>query len=186
MSVGDNFDYYNFRIKNITTNIQQEIDYYVNNKYILVPQYNEYVEYLKKRIGKHTDQQKMLNNMTYTKYDNRGNKCELKNIDIEQYSKDLDVFVFKKPWNKMQKIHKIMKIKEYVSNLEYKSNKPSNAKISKNRSFIIDQLVSGIENKKYNKNGSVVDWSMTDFKINGISCLDYNNDTGLYEIDWSN
>lgn len=180
MSTTDNFDYYNFRIKSITDNIQQEIDWYTLHKCEKIPQLNVYMEYLKKRIGKNTP----IINMTYTKYDTKGNKCELKNIDIEQYSKDMDIFVFKKPWNKMQKFHKVMKIKEFVASLEYQQI--DNDVINTNRTYLINELISGIDNKKFNKNGSVVDWCMTNLKINSISCLDYNKKKNIYEIDWSN
>lgn len=169
MATTDNFDYYNFRIKTITENIQGEIDWYVSHGYTAIPQLKTYIEYLQKRINKPTS----FNNMIYTKYDTKGNKCELKNIDIEQYSKDMDVFVFKKPWNKMQRFHKIMKIKEFVASLPYDTNTNADV-IAANRAYILAELINGIDNKKFNKNGSVVDWCPVNFKIGSISCLTYN------------
>jgi hypothetical protein len=173
-----NFDYYSFRIRAVTDKINEEIAFYENCDYFNVYPIKDYLVYLKSRIG--TDKAEMT---TMTHYDNSGNKREIKKLNMDEYTKDLDVFVFKKPWNKLREFHKIMKIKEYVDNLAY-NIKTKQKNILKNKEYLKEEICMGIKNKKFGKNKSEIIYDQEKMTIMSISSLDYNKKTGLYVIDW--
>ena len=102
---------------------------------------------------------------------------------MDEYAKDMDIFVFKKPWNKLREFHKIMKIKQFVDALEF-GHKAKEKDITKNKAYIIEEICAGLKNKKFCKNKSEVVYDQEEMKIMSISSVDYNKKTGLYEIDW--
>lgn len=174
-----NFDYYNFRIKNVIDKINKEIKFYENCEYAKIYPLNEYIEYLKSRLG--MDKKNEVNAMT--QYDNMGNKREIKKMNLDEYTKDMDILVFSRPWNKLKIFHKMMKIKEYVNSLEYQK-KVDEKKIIKNREYILKEISNGLNNKKFGKNKAEVIYDPESRMILSISCLSYNKKTKLYEVDW--
>ena len=98
-------------------------------EYFNVHPVKEYLGYLKGRIG-----MDKVETITMMHYDNLGNKCEIKKMNLDEYAKDMDVFVFKRPWNKLREFHKIMKIKEFINNLEY-GKKTKEKDIIKNKNI---------------------------------------------------
>lgn len=174
----NNFDYYNFRIKFVTEKINGEITFYEKCEYGKIYPVKDYLSYLKGRLGK--DKYEMS---TMTHYDGAGNKCEIKKMILDEYTKDMDIFVYKRPWNKLREFHKNMKIKEFINDLKYdKKTKPKD--VSKNREYLIKEICFGLKNKKFGKNKSEIIYDQEKMKIISISCLEFNKKIGLYEIDW--
>lgn len=175
-----NFDYYTFQINIVIEKINEEIDFYTKSEYANHYPINEYIAYLKQRIG--IDK---LETTAMMQYDNAGNRREIKKMNLDEYSKDLDILVYKKPWNKLKEFHKIVKIKEFINRLEYNNKKEVNKKqIEKNKKYIKDEICSGLKNKKFGKNKSTIEYDPEPMTITSVSSVWYNKKTGLYEIDW--
>lgn len=170
-----NFDYYTYHIKSVTNKINQEIIFYENCEYKDVPFVKEYLSYLKNRIGL----DKQIKN-TSTK-NNMGNYT-IKKLDLNEYVKDMDILTFKKPWCKLREFHKLMKIREYVENLNY--GKIGKKRIEENRRYIKEELCLGIKSKKFGKNKCEIIYDKESMSIKSISCLKFDSKTGLYKIDW--
>ena len=173
-----NFDYYQFRIKNVTDKINEEIAFYQKSNYAKIYPVSTYLNYLESRIGLNK-----IDPLMMTRYDNSGNKHEIKKMNLEEYVKDMDILVFKKPWNKLHLFHKVMKIKEFIDSLEYGS-KASKSKIDKNKEELKKIICNGLKEKRFNKHKSEVEYDQEAMQIQSISCLNYDKKTGLYEVDW--
>ena len=173
-----NFDYYTFQINAVVEKINEEIDFFEKCEYAGCHPVNEYLAYLKHRIGADREEP-----ATMMQYDNSGNKREIKKMNMDEYSKDLLVIIYKKPWNKLREIHKHNKIKEFINKLEHsKKIKPKNA--LKNRKYLVEEICVGLKNKRFGKNKSVVEYDQEKMEITSISSVWFNKKTGLYEIDW--
>ena len=177
MIIMNTFDYYKFQTQYVIPKINEEINFYQQSGFDKTLPISEYIFYLKTRLG--IDKlEKNMNNEYYKKYD-------IKKLDIDEYGKNMDVISFKKPWSRLREYHKIMKIKEFVDKLEYdKKSKKKN--IDQNKEFIKQELINGIKNKKFNKKKNEIEYNISEMKIDSISCLDYDSNKGLYEINWDN
>lgn len=174
----NNFDYYDFRIKNVIGKINEEIAFYEKCTYANVYPVNEYIQYLRKRIGKNEP----INN-AITNYNKYSGKNEIKKMNMDEYVKDIDLVTYSRPWNKLKEIHRAVKIKEFIDNLDY-SPKLKPTKINKNKEYLKEQLCLGLKEKKFAKNKSEIIYDQEYTIILSISCLEYNKKTRLYEIDW--
>ncbi|MEM0354073.1 MAG: hypothetical protein QXW79_00690 [Thermoplasmata archaeon] len=168
----DQFDYYIFQTNMVVEKINEEIEFYENCDYAEYQPIREYLEYLKNRLGK--------NKKGKNTYLDR-NRRELKKMDLDKYKKDLDVLIFRKPWNKLKKFHQIMKIREYINGLEF-GKKCEPERIEKNKNYILNKICNDIRNKKFDK--SRIKYDPDKMAIVSISCLSYNKKTGLYEVEW--
>ncbi|BCS83222.1 hypothetical protein QLL95_gp0901 [Cotonvirus japonicus] len=172
------FDYYKSRIDYVTKKINEEINFYSLSEYHAIDPLSSYVLYLKARIGK--DKQEYTT-MIHT--DNQGNKHEMKKMDTDEYASYINIIMFKKPWNKLRKYHKIMKIKKFIDDLKY-DNKIKSEIILKNKQYITEEIISGLDSKKFGKNKGEIIYDQDKMEITSISCLDYNKKKKIYEIDW--
>jgi len=175
-----NFDYYEFQRGLVIEKIQEEINFYNQCEFSGVPPINQYLIYLKGRIG--TDKHFPT---VVSHYDGLGNKCEIKKMNLDEYVKDMDIMTFRRPWNKLKEFHKIMKFREFVDHLEFKKNLDSE-KIEKNKEYLKEELCNGLKTKRFNKNKSEVTYDQEQMQIISISSLEYHKKTGLYRIDWDN
>jgi hypothetical protein len=173
-----NFDYYAFQHNFVIDSINDEINFYQEHEYSGANPINEYLTYLKGRIGADIPE-----TATVTRYSKVGEKYEIKKMNMNEYAKDLDILVFKRPWKKMKEFHKIMKIKEYVDELKF-GEKASTKAINKNKEYLKNEIIDGLKNKKFLKGKSTVEYKEKRMKIKSISSVYYNKKTGLYEIDW--
>lgn len=174
-----NFDYDGYRLKSVTDKINQEIVFFDNPDYQKLLIVAPYLSYLKNRIG--ADK---VERTTMIQYDNSGNKQEIKKMNLNDYQKDMDIYVFKKPWARLKEFHKTMKIKEYVETLDYHKKKCSQDKIDDNRKYLIDELCDGLKNKKFFKNKNVIIYDEEKMIITAISSVNVDKKTGLYQVSW--
>lgn len=173
-----NYNYYESRKANVTERINEEIAFYDKCLYAKSLTVIDYSQYLKSRIG--ADK---IDYPTIMHYDNSGNKQEIKKMNLDEHLKEIDINTFSRPWAKLREIHKIMKIKEYIDNLEY-NKKIKAAAMAKNRESIKREICLGLKTKKFSKHKSIIDYDQENMVILSISCIDYNKKTHLYEIDW--
>jgi hypothetical protein len=81
---------------------------------------------------------------------------------------NLDDFMYKKPWNKLNIIHKIIKMKEFVNEL--------NIEDTEMKKHLKTQLVTMLKNKKLTKK-SDVDYDAVNGKIITVHSLQCKNNT---------
>lgn len=173
----NNFNYYEFQINTVTEKIHEEIDYFEKSEYGNQYPVDEYLIYLKTRIGVNKKEPSFISH-----YDTSGRRYEMTKMNMDEHGKELDVYVFRKPWTKLKEFHKIMKIKEYVDNLKY-SRKCTPKKINENREYLKQELSTGVKDKKFGKNKSEIEYDTEKMMIISISCLEKKK--GLYKVDWS-
>jgi hypothetical protein len=89
------------------------------------------------------------------------------NSETDILSENTD-YLFLKPWNKLNQIHKVIKIKEFLNNLECQS---------KEKDFLKEQLIDFVKTKKKVK----FTYDEAKGKIISISALSYAN--GKYFIE---
>lgn len=172
------FDYYTYQINSVSQGINEEIDFFENTLYAETTPIAKYIAYLKKRI---TPDKYLAAQITH--YDKLGNRQEIKRMNLNDYAKDMDELMFKRPWNKMREFHKQMKIKEFIDELKY-NKKVSETNINKNRNELKEEIIDGLKNKKFGKNKSEVVYDPDTKNIISISCLYLNKKKGIWEIDW--
>ena len=85
--------------------------------------------------------------------------------ELESKLSETEESYFYKPWNKMSTVHKIIKLKEYVSEL----NLDNNIKLN-----LINYLKDALKNKKITKNDQVT-YNVTKAKIISIPKLELSN-----------
>ena len=81
---------------------------------------------------------------------------------------NVDDFMYKKPWNKLNIIHKIIKMKEFVNEL--------NIEDSEMKKHLKNQLVTMLKNKKLTKK-SDVDYDAVNGRIITVHSLQCKNNT---------
>lgn len=183
----DNFNYYAFQKKIVIDKIREEIDFLTSDKYSNLKPIYDYICYLKKRIGiddnivtSYSNDKKNKSNTTKKLYNQ---DFGIKTMNLEEYVKDIDIVTFQKPWNKLKEFHKIMKIKEYISELKY-NKKINKNKIESNKKKIIKDIIHGLRNKKFTKGKSEIIYDQNEMKILSIDCIEFNKKTGLYSVDF--
>lgn len=82
-----------------------------------------------------------------------------------------DASIYKKPWVKLNPIHKILKIKEYVNSLKIYSEKE--------RALLKDELIELIKIKVLTKKENV-DYDQVNGKIESLKNLQYENGKYFY------
>tara|TARA_B110000902_G_scaffold266078_1_gene352450 strand:- start:2463 stop:2903 length:441 start_codon:yes stop_codon:yes gene_type:complete len=90
---------------------------------------------------------------------------EEKILILESKLSETEEGYFYKPWNKMSLVHKIIKLKEYVSDLELENN----TKIK-----LISYLKDALKKKKITKNDQVI-YNISKAKIISIPKLELSN-----------
>ena len=82
--------------------------------------------------------------------------------------------LYKKPWNKLNSIHKILKIKEFVNGLNIKS--------TKDKETLKDELVNLIKIKVLTKK-ETINYDEDNGKINSLMNLQYKNGKYIYLVE---
>lgn len=170
------FNYDEFRRSMVRQKVEEQIQFYERLPKD-APFVESYLEYLRNRLG---GTFKVVPDRPLFSYDRRGNRFEITKFDQEEFNKDMEKVTYGIPWAKMKEYHKINKIKEFVNNLEYKKNQKG---VDTNKKKIATELIKGLENKKFQSGGSIIEYDKTQMKIISISCC-RKLKNGLYEIDW--
>lgn len=111
--------------------------------------------------------EKMVNNSECKENINVNQTTE---TELKQFFNDEDIY--KKPWVKLNSIHKILKIKEYVNNLYIE--------LEEDRNKLKIDLINMIKNKKLTKKEMVI-YDDVNGKVISLTSLQYKN--GKYYID---
>lgn len=170
-----NFDYDEFRRDKLTEKINEEIAFYEQSEYAKIYIFRDYITYLKTRIGR----DKEVETGQIYRYDRIGNKCEITRMNLDEHVKNVTDQLYMRPWTKMKEFHKMVKIKEFVNDLEYDANEKV---VERNRLYLIKELCDGVKQKKFTKNRHVVEYDNVGMKILSISCLVHKK--GLYRVYW--
>lgn len=171
-----NFNYDTFRKKKVTEKIKREMDFFGKYSDANISAVKNYLEYLDSRIyGKQLKKLRI-----FEKFWKEAPQVE--KLDMDEYGKDMDILMFKKPWSKLREFHKIMKIKEFVQNLEYETESEN---IDKNKKQIVEKIIDGIRTKKFGKNKSEIIYDPEQMMVTSISCLQYSKRSGLYKVVWN-
>jgi hypothetical protein len=104
----------------------------------------------------------LLNNLTKNLESNI--KSNINNL-LSETEKTEDDYLYKKPWNRLNIVHKIIKIKEFINS--------KNISLE-NKNYLIQKLSLMIKNKKLQKI-SDVEYNSELMKIISINCLSQDN-----------
>lgn len=110
----------------------------------------------------------LLNNLNNDITESETNTIVNTDTDI----KTEDDYIYKKAWNKLNNIHKIIKIKEYINNLPITTTEKDTLKV---------ELISLVKSKRITKKSSVV-YDIVNCRIINISCLEFKG--GKYVIKY--
>lgn len=128
--------------------------------------YTSLILQLKKNKSDTKHIEKLLNNINDTIIESETTTILNTDTDI----KSEDDYIYKKEWNKLNNIHKIIKIKEYVNNLSINSTE---------KDVLKNTFINFVKNKKITKKSSVI-YDIINCRIINIPCLEFKN--GKYTI----
>lgn len=170
------FDYSAHRIEKIRTQILQELEDLKELPDYYHPDIQEHVAYLRNRIK--LDQKE-------ASAKSRGAVASTSvNTDIEVHWTKLTSRIFRLEWKKLKEYHKILQIRAFVGALVYPSGMASEDEIAENRVIVEDTIVLGLTTSRFVKKKSTIEYDPDEMKVTSISCLELDEDTGLYTIDW--
>jgi hypothetical protein len=183
MNPKNNFNYYEFRKNSIVETINRELVFYndcdsdllfydkcfIKNKQKTYK--DNYIYYLIDRIR---EDSKPVN----PKFDLFGN---IKNIEVLNIENDMNE-VYSKPWTKLSELHKLLKIKEFVGKLKYRSLDVESKQ--ENKDMIYKELEDGFKSKKYVSKKNKIEWDTKNKCIINIPRLFYDKQKDIYYLDW--
>jgi hypothetical protein len=139
------------------------------------PDVQVYEAYLRNRIKL---DQKEANNAYH-----RG-KVTTINSDLQVHCQKLEARIFQLEWKKLKEYHKVLQVRKFIAALEYPEI-ATEEEIAANRAEMEDQICLGLTSSKFVKKKSTIEYKPEKMKISWISCLDLDEETGLYQIDWT-
>ena len=108
----------------------------------------------------------------YLKHKQKKKNESITPIEINNHTQFFsDEDLYKKPWIKLNPIHKIIKIKEFVNNLKIN--------LEKDRIILRDELIDLVKNKILTKKEKV-NYDEVNGKIISLSNLQYKNEKYFY------
>ena len=113
------------------------------------------------------DEFNRLNNITSNILNVTDSIIEKKNSEIDNKLSETDEGYFYKPWNKMSTVHKIIKIKQFVNNMNIENDK---------KSKLITYLKTALKKKIISKNDQVI-YNISQAKIVSIPKLELKNNS---------
>lgn len=149
------FDYYNLKIELAKPQVIKEIEFLETWKEY--PEFEEYIEYLKGRIGLATVTSKYKS--TITSY---------KDMNMSEHNKNIDELMFKKPWRNLNIFYRKMKLQEYLNSIDAID--------------LLDEILDGIANKKFVGNKDKIVYDPESMSITSISCVVKHGDK--YICQW--
>lgn len=147
------------------------IKYYQSIKYNLTKNNIEY-EWLNQHINK---LMKKIDNDKITETATEKKQEKTVSSESENHKQIFnDDSLYKKPWSKLNSIHKILKIKEFVNNLKINSEK--------DRNLLKDELIGLIKTKVLTKKDKVK-YDETNGKIVSLTNLQYKEGKYFYLVE---
>ena len=95
------------------------------------------------------------------------------NDNDKKLNKQIDENMYKKPWTKLNTIHKNLKMKEFVNNLNITNESDKNKLKDELLELIKNKILSKKENVKYDEENG---------KIISLTKLEYNNGKYFYKL----
>jgi hypothetical protein len=111
------------------------------------------------------DEKNFINDLLKETRESKKKLLNMNILSIEETEKTEDDYLYKKPWNKLNNIHKIIKIKEFINSKDISLE---------NKNNLISKLTFMIKNKKLMKT-SDVEYNSELMKIISIPCLSQEN-----------
>jgi hypothetical protein len=144
------------------------LKYYKSLKKILNKQHNnKYNSYFDNIFSEDlTESDNLVNNLVNKENTSESITQSISISDIKINDDNNEDFYYKKQWNKLNIIHKKIKIKEYINNLTL---------VKQKKKILIDKLLILLKEKKLNKKNEV-DYDINNGKIISISILKCKND----------
>lgn len=112
------FDYTNYRIQFVKQALHEELNFFENHALTKMHAICEYKSYLQVRLG--------LDPVSLH-YSQRNNNHKL---HVEDYLNDVESTVYRKPWTKLRLCHKIIKMQEFINQLDHDVDKDMMSKIT--------------------------------------------------------
>lgn len=131
-------------------------------KYINLNKKYYYSNFIKILDG---NEKNFINNLLKETRESKKILLNMNTLSIEETEKTEDDYLYKKPWNKLNSIHKIIKIKEFINSKDISLE---------NKNNLISKLTFMIKNKKLMKT-SDVEYNSELMKIISIYCLSQEN-----------
>ena len=91
--------------------------------------------------------------------------------DLNKMFVDINRYVYKKPWAKLPEFHKLVKIREYIDKLMFKSEK--------NKMATLEDLMEDVRARVLTKKNTV-NYDQTNAQIISIKGLDYDKKSNGY------
>ena len=114
---------------------------------------------------------KVCNLITYfNNIDKDASKINLYKSDIQKRLSKIDDCVYKKPWNKLSKEQRLIKLKEFLNDFIKDAN---------NSEIIKSKILNDFKNNKLNS-ANIVNYEPLSSKIIGINKLSYNIENNKY------
>ena len=111
--------------------------------------------------------------LTYVTHKNIKVKTKKVNSDIQSRLSKIDEYLFKRPWNKLELIHKEKKILEYFDKYLFECSE-------ENKNSVKEKVMNDLKNKKLNS-VKKVNYDPVSTTILGIDDLKYDNETCSYK-----
>jgi hypothetical protein len=143
----------------------KSLQFFLNKNEIVMDWLEEYIDNLDEKI----QYSKNIETLTENKKNQIFETCSSETENHKQIFSDKDLY--KKPWVKINSIHKILKIKEFVNNLKIDSEQ--------NRSILKDELLILVKNKILTKKEKVK-YDEVNGKIISLTNLQYSNGKYYY------
>lgn len=153
-------------INNLDLKYYESLQYCLNKNDISIGWLKEYIDDLDEK------NQNYKNNETLTENRNTKPNFQACSSETENHKQIFsDEGLYKKPWVKLNSIHKILKIKEFVNNLKIDSEQ--------NRSILKEELLLLVKNKILTKKEKIK-YDEVNGKIISLTNLQYSNGKYFY------
>lgn len=149
------------------------MDYEKHFDKILLDQEKMMLDNMIKDCKNSSDKSNLQDILTYLTHKNK--EIKKKNYvesDIQKRLSNIDEYLFKRPWNKLELVHKKIKLDEYIKNYLFKCSDENLEEIKK-------KLFNDLNNKKLNSIKKV-NYDPISSKIISIVNLVYNTDDCIY------
>jgi len=118
--------------------------------------------------------------------DTSGKKPKIMEVQTNEFENYETELVYQKPWQRLKDFHRLVKIKEFVDELEYPDD-ADESKVASNKKRILAKLDDAMKDKKFNnarKNSQIV-YDPKQMKITAITCLEFDKKKKKYRIEFS-